>query len=69
MLRQRYGLKSIFSERTRKKQSTFWRTQKSYIDIGQKQYNQTLYVNENEVDYDENGKIIFARATCDEFKD
>ena len=42
---------------------------KSYIDASQTQYNQTLYVDENEVEYDENGKIFFGRKLRNEFKE
>lgn len=42
---------------------------KSYIDASQTQYNQTLYVDENEVEYDENGKMFFGRKLRNEFKE
>ena len=42
---------------------------KSYINASQTQYNQTLYVDENEVEYDENGKIFFGRKLRNEFKE
>ena len=42
---------------------------KSYIDASQTQCNQTLYVDENEVEYDENGKIFFGRKLRNEFKE
>ena len=42
---------------------------KSYINASQTQYNQTLYVDENEVEHDENGKIFFNRKLRNEFKD
>lgn len=42
---------------------------KSYIDASQTQYNQALYVDENEVEYDENGKIFFGRKLRNEFKE
>lgn len=42
---------------------------KSYIDASQTQYNQTLYVDENEVEHDENGKIFFGRKLRNEFKE
>ena len=42
---------------------------KSYIDASQTQYNQTLYVDENEVEHDENGKIFFNRKLRNEFKE
>lgn len=41
----------------------------SYIDASQTQYNQTLYVDENEVEYDENGKMFFGRKLRNEFKE
>lgn len=42
---------------------------KSYINASQTQYNQTLYVDENEVEHDENGKIFFNRKLRNEFKE
>ena len=42
---------------------------KSYINASQTQYNQTLYVDENEVEYDENGKMFFGRKLRNEFKE
>lgn len=42
---------------------------KSYIDASQTQYNQTLYVDENEVEHDENGKIFLNRKLRNEFKE
>lgn len=42
---------------------------KSYINASQTQYNKTLYVDENEVEHDENGKIFFNRKLRNEFKE
>lgn len=65
----RYGLEEhIFRENENEAKRVSENT-KSYIDVSQTQYNQTLYVNENEFDYDENGKIIFAQKLRDEFKE
>lgn len=67
--KMRYGLEEhLFRENEEEAKHVLENT-KSYIDVSQTQYNQTLYVNENEVDYDENGKIIFAQKLRDEFKE
>ena len=66
--KMRYGLEEhLFRENEEEAKHVLENT-KSYIDVSQTQYNQTLYVNENEVDYDENGKIVFAQKLRDEFK-
>lgn len=68
-VKMRYGLEEhLFRENEEEAKHVLENT-KSYIDVSQTQYNQTLYVNENEVDYDENGKIIFAQKLRDEFKE
>ena len=65
----RYGLEEhIFRENENEAKHVSENT-KSYIDVSQTQYNQTLYVNENEVDFDENGKINFNRKLRNEFKE
>lgn len=65
----RYGLEEhIFRENENEAKQVSENT-KSYIDVSQTQYNQTLYVNENEVDFDENGKINFNRKLRSEFKE
>lgn len=65
----RYGLEEhIFRENENEAKRVSENT-KSYIDVSQTQYNQTLYVNENEVDFDENGKINFNRKLRSEFKE
>lgn len=65
----RYGLEEhIFRENENEAKQVSENT-KSYIDVSQTQYNQTLYVNENEVDFDENGKINFIRKLRSEFKE
>ena len=65
----RYGLEEhIFRENENEAEQVLENTQ-SYIDASQTQYNQTLYVDENEVDFDENGKIHFAQKLRDEFNE
>lgn len=65
----KYGLEEhIFRENEEQAKHVLENT-KSYIDVSQTQYNQTLYVNENEVDFDENGKINFNRKLRSGFKE
>lgn len=65
----RYGLEEhIFRENEEQAKHVLENT-KSYIDVSQTQYNQTLYVNENEVEYDENGRLNFNRKLRNEFKE
>lgn len=65
----RYGLEEhIFRENENEAEQVLENTQ-SYIDTSQTQYNQTLYVDENEVDFDENGKMHFAQKLRDEFNE
>lgn len=67
--KMRYGLEEhIFRENEEEAKQVLENTN-SYIDVSQTQYNQTLYVNENEVDFDENGKICFAQKLRDEFNE
>ncbi|CYV15543.1 hypothetical protein HO640_11815 [Streptococcus suis] len=39
----------------------------SYINVNETKYNQTLFLNENEVESDENGRIKFTKKLRDEF--
>lgn len=66
--KMRYGLEEHLFRENEEEAKRVLENTKSYIDVSQTQYNQTLYVNENEVDYDENGKIVFAQKLRDEFK-
>lgn len=67
--KMRYGLEEHLFRENEEEATHVLENTKSYIDVSQTQYNKTLYVNENEVDYDENGKIIFAQKLRDEFKE
>lgn len=65
----RYGLEEHLFRENEEEAKHVSENTKSYIDASQTQYNQTLYVNENEVEYDENGKIFFGRKLRNEFKE
>lgn len=64
-----YGLEEHLFRENEEEAKHVSENTKSYIDASQTQYNQTLYVDENEVEYDENGKMFFGRKLRNEFKE